>query len=166
MLASEILVRRARLTEAGEIAAFVNRARSTERPVTEDEVQRRFGTVGFLVAERDRQMVGLLGWQVANLVARVTDFLVWPASERLVVGRALVTAMEEAARELLCEAAVLFLPRNAPPELLNFWRTFGYELREVAALPRAWREVAREVRSVDEQVMLKQLREEMIQTPV
>lgn len=166
MPVSEIVVRRAHLTESGAIAAFVNRARPADRPATEEEVQRRFGTVGFLVAERDGEMVGLLGWQVENLVARVTDFLVWPASERLVVGRVLVAAMEEAARQLLCEAAVLFLPRNAPPELLNFWRAFGYELREVAALPRAWREVAREIRSVDEQVMLKQLREEMIQTPV
>lgn len=163
---SEIRVRRARLEEARLIAAFVNLARPTARPVTEDEARRRLGTVGFLVAEQDGEMIGLLGWQVENLVARVTDFLVWPTTERLVAGRALIPAMEDAARQLLCEAAILFLPRNAPPELLRFWQAFGYELREVAALPRAWREVAREIRSVDEQVMLKQLREDMIRSPI
>jgi len=163
---SGIRVRRARPSDADRIAAFIQRARPHGRPIPPEKVQDRFGTAGFLLAERDGELVGLLGWQVENLVARVTDFLVWPAAERLVAGRALIAEMEEAAQELQCEAIILFLPRNCPPEVLAFWGAFGYEPREVAGLPKAWREAAGEVRSVEEQIVLKQLREGLIRRPL
>jgi hypothetical protein len=78
----------------------------------------------------------------------------------------LIPAMESAGRELQCEASVLYLPRNSPPELLAFWEAFGYRTEEVAALPRAWREAAREVRSVEEQIVMKQLREDLVRRPL
>lgn len=162
----EIVVQRARPSDAGRIAAFVNRAGVGKKPVTPEDVLRRFGEIGFLLAEREGELVGLLGWQVENLVARVTDFLIFPARLRLVAGRALLTAMEEAARELLCEAVLLIVPRNLPPEVLEFWEAFGYTPREIAALPKAWREAAREADPATERVVLKQLREERILHPV
>ncbi len=163
---SEIQVRRARPSDAERIAFFVNNARPFERLVAPGEVRDRFGVVGFLLAERDEDIVGLLGWQAENLVARITDFLIWPAVERLVAGRAMISVMESAARELQCEASILFLPRDCSAELLAFWETFGYKYQEVAALPKAWREAAREVRSVEEQIVMKQLREDLISRPL
>jgi len=161
-----IRIRRARPSDAERIAAFVNRARRGGRLITPGEVRDRFGTVGFLLAEQGGEVTGVLGWLVENLVARVTDFLIWPAERRLTVGRALISAMEEAARELQCEAALLFLPRSAPPELIAYWETFGYQVAEVASLPKAWREAAQEARSVDEQIVVKPLREEMVRRPL
>ncbi len=163
---SEIIVRRARPSDAERIAAFVNRAGVGKKPVTTEDVLQRFGGVGFLLAEMDGKVVGLLGWQVENLVARVTDFLIFPARLRLVAGRALLTAMEEAAQELLCEAAILIVPASVSPEVLEFWETFGYTLRDIASLPRAWREAAREANPETDRVVLKQLREERILYPV
>jgi N-acetylglutamate synthase-like GNAT family acetyltransferase len=107
--APQIRIRRARPADAGQIAAFVNRGRP-QKPITPDEVLQRLGVVGFLLAEADGDLVGLLGWQVENLVVRVTDFLIFPARLSLPVGQALLTAMEEAARELMCEVAILILP--------------------------------------------------------
>lgn len=161
-----VRVRRARPSDAERIASFINRARPGRRPIAPEDVQGRFGIVGFLIAERDGEITGLLGWLVENLVARVTDFLIWPAEQRLTVGRALISTMEEAARELQCEAAMLFLPRNAPPELIAYWEAFGYRPVKVASLPKAWREAAQEARSIDEQIVLKPLREEMVQRPL
>jgi len=37
---------------------------------------------------------------------------------------------------------------------------------EIARLPRAWREAAQEARSVDERIMLKPLREEIVRRPL
>ena len=162
---SQIRIRRARPTDAERIAAFVNRGRP-QKPITPDEVLQRFGTVGFMLAEADGDLVGLLGWQVENLVVRVTDFLVFPARMRLSVGRALLMAMEEAARELMCEAAILIIPANAPPEILQFWETFGYQPRDIASLPRAWREAAREANPLQDQVVLKQLRADRVLRPI
>ncbi len=161
-----VRIRRARPSDAERIAAFLNRARPGRKPVTPEEVRERFGVVGFFIAEQDGEITGLLGWLVENLVARVTDFLIWPAERRLTVGRALIGAMEEAARELQCEAALLFLPRNAPAELIAYWEAFGYRPVEVARLPKAWREAAQETRSVDEQIILKPLREDLVRHPL
>lgn len=162
---TEIRVRRARPSDAGEIAAFVNRARP-QKPVSAAEVLERLGTVGFLLAEMGGELVGILGWQVENLVVRVTDFLIYPARLSLSAGQALLTSMEEAANELLCEAAILVIPANPPPEVLQFWEVFGYYPREIASLPRAWREAAREANPASEQVVLKQLRRERILHPI
>jgi N-acetylglutamate synthase-like GNAT family acetyltransferase len=161
----QIRIRRARPADAERIAAFVNRGRP-QKPVTPTEVLQRFGTIGFLLAESDEELFGLLGWQVENLVVRVTDFLVFPARLRLLVGQALLTAMEEAAQELMCEAAILIIPTSAPPEVLQFWETFGYQPRDIASLPRAWREAAREANPLQNQVVLKQLRTDRILRPI
>jgi len=162
----EMRIRRARPSDAKRIAAFVSRARPQEQPVTAEEVTGRFGAVGLLLAEVEKELVGLLGWRAENLVARVTDFLIFPARFRLTAGRALLTAMENAARELQCEAAILFVPPNTSPEVLAFWEAFGYESREVAALPRPWREAAREANPEGERVVLKQLRIGRVLRPI
>ncbi len=161
----EIRVRRARPSDAERIAAFVSRVRPN-KPVTAPEVLERFGTVGFLLAEADGELVGLLGWQVENLVVRVTDFLISPARLSLPAGRALLASMEEAASELLCEAAILVIPRNTPPEVLQFWEVFGYHSHEIAGLPKAWREAAREANPASDRIVLKQLRQERILYPI
>ena len=162
----EIRVRRARPSDADRIAEFINRAQSGVISISSDDVRERFGVIGFFLTERDGEIVGLLGWRVEHLVARVTDFLVWPSMERLVAGRAMVGEMEQAARELQCEAALLYLPREVPTQLLAFWEAFGYQVKKVEALPKAWREAAQEVRSMSERVVVKQIREDMISSPL
>ncbi len=161
----EIKVRRANLRDAPRIAAFVNRA-NRNKAITPQMVALRFSEVGFLLAEMGDDLVGMLGWQVENLVARVTDFLVYPAVDRVVAGRALIEAMEEEARLLQAEAIILFPPPNPSRELLDYWALFGYEHKPVAALPRAWREVAHEWNPHATEVILKQLREGLINRPL
>ena len=163
----EITVRRAKVSDAGRIAAFVNRAWRGQQEVNEQVVIARFGSVGSLLAERDGNLVGMLGWQVENLVVRVTDFLIWPAPERIAAGRALLSKMEQAATELQCEVALLFPPRPSPPDLVEFCKMFGYVPQIVADLPKAWQEAAREARiGDDETVLMKQLRSDRVLYPL
>jgi len=163
----EITVRRARPSDAGKIAAFVNNAWQGQQEIDDMAVIERFGNVGFLLAERDNEIIGMLGWQVENLVVGLTDFLVKPASERIAVGQVLVAEMERVANELQCEASLLFLPRPTPPALVEFWETFGYETQAVASLPAAWRAAAREGGLTDnDTVMVKKLRERLVFRPM
>ncbi len=164
-MAAEIQVRRARLKDAQAIADFVNRARLGKPPVTPENVAERFGQIGFLLAEVDEQPVGLVGWQVENLVIRVSDFLLAPTVDRMAAGQALISAMEEEGQALLCEVSMLFLPLNPSPELVAYWQAFGYEQRTVAALPKVWRQVVAEAHLATESVMVKQLREDLIRKP-
>ena len=127
----------------------------------------RLGNVGFLLAEQGGALVGMLGWQAENLVVRVTDFLISPVPDPIAVGRALLSEMEQAATELQCEAALLFLPRPHSPQLVKFCRALGYELQLAAGLPKAWREAAREARiGDDEKVLVKKLRSGRVFRPL
>lgn len=163
----EITVRRAKPTDADRIVAFVNGAWQGQQKVDEMAVTERFGSVGFLIAERDDVLVGMLGWQAENLVVGVTDFLIGSASERLDVSHALLAEMERAAGELQCEVSLLFFPRPALPALVDFCETIGYEPQLVADLPKAWKEAAREGQVEDsDTIWLKKLREKRVLRPM
>lgn len=162
-----ITVRRAGVSDADRVAAFVNRAWRGRAVVDRQAVLERLGTVGFLLAERDGDLVGMLGWQVENLVVRVFDFLVWPAYEGAAAGRALFAGMEKAAKELQCEVALLFLPRSVPQQTVEFCKTLGYTPQVVASLPQAWREAAYESRlEDDDEVFIKRLRADRVLRPI
>ena len=163
----EIVVRRAKPGDAERIAAFVNQAWQGRSEYDRQAVIERFGGAGFLLAERDGELVGMLGWRTENLVVRVTDFLVWPSSERAAAGQALFFEMERAAGALQCEVAMLFPPRPVSPKLIEFGKTLGYEPKTVASLVKAWREAALEAQMGDDDVVLmKQLRESRILRPM
>ena len=164
-MAENVQVRKARLKDAEAIAAFVSRARPGVG-LTRMEVAERFSQVGFILAESDSQMVGLVGFRVENLVIRVTDFLIAPGVDRVVTGQALVSAMEEAGSVLQAEAAILFLPSEPSADLVAYWRQLGYERRSVSdMLHRAWREASAEWDVQQSEAVVKQLRDEVARKP-
>ena len=164
----EITVRRAKPRDAEAIAAFVNQAWRGQRQIDRMAVIERFGNVGFMLAEQDSELVGLLGWQAKNLVVGMTDMLVGSAAEREAISQALLAEMERVAEELQCEAALLFLPRPAPLGLVEFFQSIGYEPQLVSEIPRAWQEAARQEGRFEEHetVMVKKLRERRVLRPM
>jgi N-acetylglutamate synthase-like GNAT family acetyltransferase len=163
----EITIRRAKPSDAEEIAAFVNNAWYRPQKIDQETVLRRFGTVGFLLAERNDELIGMLGWQVENLVVGLTDFLINPAAERITIGQTLLTEMEGFAQELQCEAALMFLPRPTPHALIEFCETLEYESQIVASLLPAWQATARERGLGDnDAVMVKKLSERRVLRPI
>jgi hypothetical protein len=166
----DIEVRRAHLSDAEAIAAFVNAAQSdgpNPEGVTAPGVVERFSQVGFIVAERENGLVGLLGWQIENLIVRVTDTLVAASGvDATVVARTLVEKMEAEAKELLAESALLFLPAEPSTGLVNFWESLGYEAQCVEDLSQACREAVSEWGFDAEKVMIKRLREGPVGRPI
>ena len=166
LVASNIQVRRANLSDAEAIAAFIKRARPNVE-LGRVDIAERFGQVGFLLAEQNETIIGLLGWQVENLVVRVTDFLVIEKPDnRLVVGEPLVQTMEDQAKDLKAEAILLFMPPDSPPKLTSYWEAMGYERQTISDLHRAWRDAVQEWAEDAESVMIKRLREDLIQRPM
>ncbi len=164
---ADVLVRRAQARDVEWVASFVSRALGGDTDIDAETVLSRLGDVAFFLAEREGNLVGLTGWRVENLVARVTDLLIWPSSARSEVGRALFREMESGAMGLQAEAAVLFLPRSSRQELIEFAEALGYEARVVGDMPRAWRETAHEAGREDgEQIMVKQLRSQRVMSPL
>jgi len=162
-----LVVRRAQAGDAERVASFVNRALHGRVRVEPRGVIARLGDVGFLVAEEDDALLGFIGWHVENLVACVTDLLIWPDRQRELVGRALFEEMEAQAMDLQAEAVLLFLPPSRFSELMPFFEALGYQLRTVSELPRAWREMAYQAGREDEDHMpVKQLRSDRVIRPL
>ncbi|RLC83642.1 MAG: hypothetical protein DRI37_09995 [Chloroflexi bacterium] len=162
----EVQVRSARLEDSPAIADFINAARPNGAPVTPSAVIERFSNVGFLLAEQRGRIVGLLGWQVENLIVRVTDFLIAPAMDRLVAGRALITKMEEQGCSLQAEVTILFLPPALSKDLIEYWEFFGYQHCPVVDMPRQWRAAVQEWNSQVTSVMIKRLRTSLVGRPI
>ena len=162
-----ITVRRARPRDAGAIVDFVNRILAGRSSIDRQAVIERFGQVGLLIAQRDGQLIGILGWRAENLVVRISDLLIWPASERVEAAHALFAEMEEAASGLQCEAALLLPPRKPAPEQVQFFTEMGYESHSVEGMPKAWREASLEAGFTDnDTVLLKQLRTDRVLRPL
>lgn len=163
----EVHVRRVRPSDTAQVAAFLNRALPQDRKASPEDVLAHLGQAGMLLAEVSDDAVGVLGWRIENLVARVTDFLIIGASLRHAVSRALMATMEEVAFELQCEAVILLMHPTGAPDALAFWEGLGYETRQVADLPRPWEQAARESRFGDEDlVLVKQLRRDRVLRPL
>lgn len=163
----DVVVRRAHAADAQRVADFVNRALCGRVDVRARAVVERLGEVGFLLAERSDALLGLIGWRVENLVACVTDLLIWPAGERERVGRALLGEMEAGATELQVEAALLFLPPARLSDFVAFCEASGYRLCTVRELPRVWREMAHQAgRADDDDIPVKQLRSDRVVRPL
>lgn len=161
-----LVVNRAGPRQVEEIATFITEISKGRRAMDASDVMAAFGEKAFLQLKVDEQMVGLAGWQVENLVARVSDVYLEPG---LVLGEAvkvLMEAIETASRELQSEALLLFLP----PHLGRHnavWGALGYSIRNPQELKiSAWEEAALESMPVGTVMYFKQLRRDRVLRPV
>ncbi len=162
----ELIVQRARPSQARELAELITRLSNGGMSMTSADIMAAFGEKAFLVLRTERRPIGLVGWQVENLVARTLDVFL---EDRISVEKAMRALMEEverASRNLQCEASLLFLP----PDLAKkqaVWSDLGYQQSTVEALRvRAWQEAARESMPDGTVLLYKKLREDRVLRPV
>ena len=162
----ELLVARARPGNSLEIAEMINRVRRPLSPLCKDDIMAAFGEKAFLLLQAGPKNVGVIGWQVENLVARTTDIVIDPAMPLDRAIPALVKEMERASKDLQCEASLVF----APPDLAAqevIWRGLGYERRAEKNLTiLAWQEAAHESMQAGAVLYFKQLRVDRILRPI
>ncbi|HLF88680.1 MAG TPA: dephospho-CoA kinase [Anaerolineales bacterium] len=162
----QLVVRRAGPKQADEIASFITRFNKEKKQVTRADVMAAFGEKAFMVMYQDRQMVGLVGWQVENLVARVVDFYLNPRLSLADAAPGLMAEVEKASRELQSEAALLFLPVEIARHD-GVWKSLGYERRDTESLGvRAWEEAANESYVDGSEMLFKQLRVDRVLRPI
>jgi dephospho-CoA kinase len=162
----ELAVQRGRPHDSANIGALITRLSGGTRPQTADDIMAAFGEKAFLLLTADKNLVGLAGWQVENLVARTTDVYVdaeIPLAQAL---KALINEVETASHDLQCEACLIFLP----PQLAvqeAIWKELGYERRTAHSLGvRAWQEAAVESMPANTIMLFKQLRQDRVLRPI
>ncbi|HEY5269310.1 MAG TPA: dephospho-CoA kinase [Anaerolineales bacterium] len=164
--AGELSVQRGRPRDSANIATLITRLSSGTRPLSPDDVMAAFGDKAFLLLMADKQLVGLAGWQVENLVARTTELYLDPGITTAQGLKTLVTEVEHASQDLQCEASLLFLP----PQLAmqeNVWKEMGYTRRSPQTLGvQAWQDAAFESQPLNTILLFKQLRQDRVLRPI
>ena len=162
----QLSVQRGGPRDSNPIAAFVNRLSKGGHPLTQEDIMAEFGEKAFLLLMANKQIVGLAGLQVENLVARTTELILEPA---IPVDRALkllVTEVENASQDLQCEASLFFLtPSLARHEPV--WKDLGYGRRTPQTLGiQAWQDAAIESQPPNTILLFKQLRQDRVLRPI
>jgi dephospho-CoA kinase len=159
-------LQRAKPRDAQKIADLITRLSRGRRAMTHDQAMEAFGDKAFLLVQMGQAPVGIVGWQVENLVARVTDLYLDP---RVPVDQALslmIREVERASGDLQCEAALIF----PPLDLVGFdavWKQLGYARRAPDQLGvQAWEDAALESMPRGTALFFKQLRTDRVLRPI
>jgi dephospho-CoA kinase len=125
-----------------------------------------FGEKAFLLLLANKQLVGLVGWQVENLVARTTDLLLDPLVPVEKALKILVPEVERASQDLQCEASLFFLPSQLAGHE-PVWKELGYTRRTPQTLGiQAWHDAAIESQPPNTVLLFKQLRQDRVLRPI
>ena len=159
-------VRRATPESADQIAAYMSLQSRTKRKITKDDVMEAFGEKAYMLLLSEEEIIGLLGWQVENLITRVDDVML---NEGIAIQNgleALMNFVEESSKELQSEAALLFLPPSLAQHE-NLWGDMGYEARTVKDLQvKAWQNAVMESMPPGTVLLFKQLRKDRVLRPM
>lgn len=161
-----LILKRGGPHNSDEIAGFISMVSRGTKSLTRDDIMGAFGEKAFLLLYKDKTLMGLTGWQVENLVSRVTDLYL---DEGIPVDQALKPMIEEverASHDLQCEAALVFLPEKLASRE-EIWKELGYAQRSPQSLGvRAWQDAALESQQPDSKLFFKQLRQDRVLRPI
>ena len=161
----EASVRRGRPPDADEIAGFINLVRRPTRLLSRADIMAAFGQKAYFLLELNGEIIGLIGWQVDNLVTRADEVLILPVVTPEQGLQLLLYAMERASAELQSEAALVYVDRTLARSPV--WRDSGYEATGLGRLSiRAWEEAARESFVPEAQLFFKRLRADRVMRPI
>jgi dephospho-CoA kinase len=162
----ELRAQRARPSQAAEIAKLITRLSEGKRRMTRSDVMEAFGEKAFLLLSTADRHVGLLGYQVENLVTRADDFYLDTGVPLAAAAAALVEQVESASADLQSEAALLFLPVDVAAHN-HVWHPLGFDKVSVESIPvRAWKEAARESYVEGSELLFKRLRADRVLRPM
>jgi dephospho-CoA kinase len=162
---SEVTIKRGTPRNAEEIAAM--QTRLTHNDVSRMDVMMAFGQKSYLLAQANDQNVGLVGFQVENLITRVDEFLIIPEALHQAVINGLIDAVEESSRELQSEIGFFFLPDELPQHVIEIFTGRDYVPRTLEQIKvPAWREAARDSQPEGTAIYARKLREERVLKPL
>ncbi len=161
-----ISIQQGKPRDAYEIAEFVNKLNIENAPLSQENIMAAFGDRAFLLCRIDKMLVGVIGWQVENLITRIVNVYIDPCVDKNKVLQTMLKEIEKASHELQCEAALLFIPTNT-----NNFETAWYQLGYKQCLPKnlgvlAWQEAAMDSMPADSTLYFKQLRQDRILRPI
>ena len=163
---SGVTIKRGMPGNAEVIANFITTA--TGKEVGRTDVLMSFGQKSYLLADNDGgDTVGVIGWQVENLITRVDELYIQASANKEPVIYAMVQAIEDASRELQSEVSFIFLPGSTEDAIITHFVNSGYELTTVKDIKiPAWREAVQEIFTDNMKILTKKLRKDRVLKPI
>lgn len=159
-------VERAKPKQAQEIADFINRISGRKESLNRMDIMAAFGEKAYMLLYANDQLVGAMGWQVENLVARVDETWLDPAIDAPTAVRELMDRIESASKELQSEALLVFVDPEQIAET-TIWQPLDYQLMTIQQLGvNAWQDAASESQPPDTLILFKQLRVDRVLRPI
>ncbi|MFN8530052.1 MAG: dephospho-CoA kinase [Anaerolineae bacterium] len=162
-----VTVRRGKPGETDQIAKFITR--ESGKNVDRMDIMLAFGQKSYLLAtDQTGTIVGVVGWQVENLITRVDEIYLDTNSPKEPVIGALITAIEDHSKDLQSEVAFIALPAaGSSNDVVSAFLKGGYQPLKMEDIKfPAWREAARELLSPEMRPLMKQLRTDRIMKPI
>jgi dephospho-CoA kinase len=159
-------VRRAKQGDLGAMSMLMAQATNGKIAPSEAEMMENLFSKGYFVAQADEHLLGVVGLRTENLIAGVDDFLVRSSDLWPTVGKALLEGVEKEAGQLSCEVALLFTLPEAGLVPMAFFKKNGYKRTSPEDLIKMWREAAEDYYTEGSVLMVKQLLERRIMTPI
>ncbi len=152
--------------DSEEIAGFISRVSRGAKSLTRDDIMGAFGEKAFLLLYKEKSLVGLTGWQVENLVSRVTDLFLDEGIPIDIALKSMIEEVERASHDLQCEAALVFLP-DALANREDIWKSLGYTQSSPQTLGvRVWQDAALDSQQPGSKLFFKQLRQDRVLRPI
>jgi dephospho-CoA kinase len=159
-------VSRGKPRDAARIAELINRLGKDPRTLTPDDIMSDFGEKAYMLLHLNGALVGVAGWQVENLVVRITDVHLQPGIRTQEALQHLIREIELVSGDLQCEASLIF-PDGQLAKDQTLWTHLGYENRLPDSLGiQAWTEAAKESMPLESELFFKQLRHDRILRPI
>lgn len=162
----EVVVRRAGPKQVNDIIEVNNRLLHPSEALTKEKVMAAFGEKAYLLLQVERSYLGILAWQVENLVSRTTEVALDSALPPAQYIPIMIREMERASTDLQCEISLLNIPTSLSRHDA-LWKSLGYEACQPADLPvLAWQEAAEECIRKGSVLFFKQLRMDRVLRPI
>jgi dephospho-CoA kinase len=165
-LLEQLQIRRAKRGDLAAMATLITQATNGKMSPDETAMMESLFSKGYLVAQSEDQLLGLVGFRTENLIAGIDGFLVRSSDLWPTVGKSLLKAVEGEAAQLSCEVALLYVLPETGPVSMKFFEKNGYEKKKSEDLIKMWREAAEDFYVEGSVLMVKQLLERRIMTPL
>lgn len=150
--------------DASSMAEFINSIEGGK--LSRLDVLTMFGERAFMIIAQNNNLIGILGWQVENMISR-SDKL-WFNSERDLntVIELLIEKVEKDSISLQAEVSLIFIQESISLEINN-WANMGYQHCLPADLPvKTWQEAALEHLEANHLLFYKQIRSNRVLKPI
>ena len=162
----EVNIERAGPKQVDEIVEVLNRLRGQQNGEAVTSSMITLSEIAYLILRIEQNPMGILGWQVENLVARTTEIALDSALPPAQYIPLMIHEMEKASIDLQCEASLIFVPEQLSHHDV-LWTGLGYEKRAPSSLEvLAWQEAAEESMPAGTTLFFKQLREDRVLRPI